>query len=102
MQGHSRGVEFTNPAAATTTLEPGPPTPEVARRPNNRYPLHGAVPKFDVHLPFVGREVNQSRPSETDHRVSDQRFLKRPHAVQNMHIEGLKMLNSAVGSHRMR
>ena len=92
MQSHSRGVEFSNPAAAAATLEPRPPTPEVARRPNDRYPLHGAVPKDYIHPPSIRTQADQSRPSETDHRVSDQRFLKRPHAMQDMHVEGLKLL----------
>jgi hypothetical protein len=71
----------------------------MAGRPNNRYPLHGAVPKDYIHPPSIRTQAYQSRPSETDHRVSDQRFLKCPHAVQHMHIEGLKMLNRSAVRH---
>jgi hypothetical protein len=72
----------------------------MAGRPNNRYALHGAVPKDYIHPPSVGGQADQSRPSETDHRVSDQRFLKRANAMEDVHIKGLKMLNGAVGNHR--
>ena len=62
--------------------------------------LRGTVTEFDVHPPSVGREVNQSRSSERDPRIRNERFLKSPHAMQNVHIEGLKILNAAVGGHR--
>jgi hypothetical protein len=72
----------------------------MAGRRSNLYPLRGTVPEFHVHPPSVGREVNQSRPSERDPRISNQRFLMSPHSMQDMHVEGLKLLYRAVSGHK--
>jgi hypothetical protein len=73
----------------------------MAGRPYDRYPLHGAVPKDYVHPPFIRSQVDYSGPSEADPGISDQRFPKRAHSMQDVHVECLNILDGNAVSHWM-
>jgi hypothetical protein len=92
-------VKLADRFVAAIADEPGTMAAEIASAPAKRDSLGRAASKLYIDAPFVGGQPNQSWPSERDHGVRNQRLSKRAHAIQDVNVKGLKMLNRAVGSH---
>jgi hypothetical protein len=92
-------VKLANPFVAPMADEPWTVATEIAWTPTKPNSLGCAASKLYIDPPSIGRQLNQPCPSEADHGVRNQRLSERAHAVQDVHVEGSKMLNCHASGH---
>jgi len=99
VKGRPPVVKRANPSIAPGALIPRAETTKTARSPNNWNSLLNAATEFDVDAPSICGQPNQSRPLERDRRQLLQLFLERPHAMEGVHVKGLKVFHRLVPAH---